>query len=1118
MSSGRNRLQDALMASVLLSGACGLLYEVLWMRALLLVLGNTLLSTSLILAIFMGGLALGSYCFGRWAKRWSRPSTLLRAYALMEFGIGLWALALLGSRPWFESLVISWPRALPPGLFAMAQVTASALLILPPTALMGGTLPVLSAFFGRGRGAQLGGAIGRLYAINTLGAAAGSFSSGFFLIPTLGLSRTQMLAATANLLIAAVALAGARIVSSTERHGSFRPIGCRASDAPDGASESDAASRMPESRPSSFLLVFFLSGFAALLYEVAYTRILALVLGPTVYAFGLMLTMFILGLALGSHLLASRSDRWGERADGRPRLLALLAGLYALVGLAVATSVPIINRLPLWVSEIVRAHAEHYARLQLLQGAMIAGLLLVPAMLSGAAFPVLVKLFVRQERAIGGDMGRALAANTGGAVAGALLTGLLFIPQLGTERALWIGIFVTVGTSVGLVSQLPIRWSVRFGLGASLLGLFALLSGLLPKWDVERLSAGLYKYAPYYTDVDADVIAHRGELLYYKEGAIATVAVRRVGSEHQLSLDGKVDASDGGADMLTQKLLAHLPLLMADRPRRACIIGLGSGVTAGAALKHPLERVDIVEISPEVVRAARFFEHVNDRALDDPRARLVLGDARNVLLLATDSYDVIISEPSNPWMAGASALFTREFFQRARARLTERGLMCQWFHSYNMPERDLKTLLRTFHSVFPHAFLWALTENDLLVIGAKDSSFDLDLARLERNFHRPAVREDLRRLGITDLYALLSLYVMRDEDIGRFAHGAPLHTDDHPVLEFSSPRAMHAQTSRSNRRALREFPRALPPPPAIQAVLKRATWESFHGKGLMYERAESFVEAFEEYRRAIEQNPRARDAWSGLRRVARTPEQRAAAKALSERVLADDPQNLDARLALAAWLEEEARYDQCLALLRESVEQILPRSPRPRARHHAPNDARPLEHYAACLAGAQELAALEELCQRWLDADPRNGVALFHLAWLRFRQGALAEAAALARRSVDAQPHSFQARTLRAMIAAEMGETTRARALFEEIARTYPDHALAHYNYGLFLLNAGQWGDAREQFQKALDCDPTHWESYLGLAEALWRSGRTREARVWARRVLRRDPHNALARAIANAR
>jgi len=1114
MRGRRDRLRHALLAGFLLSGFCSLLYEVLWMRALTLVLGNALLSTSLILATFMGGLAVGSYGFGRWATRWSPPRTLLHAYALMELGIGLWALALLGSRAWLEPLFISWYRALPAGLFAMAKAAVSVLLLLPPPALMGGTLPVLSAFFARERFAQLGGEIGRRYAVNTFGAAVGSFSSGFLLIPTLGLSRTQALAAAVNIFVALIAFGCARAVSVAESAPLSTERDTESAMRPDAARRPSSVSRWP------LLLVFFLSGFTALLYEVAYTRVLALVLGPTVYAFSLMLTIFILGLALGSRVLASWSDRWGARADGPAKLLALLSGLYVLLGLSVAATLPILNRLPLLVGEVTQAHAGDYKQLQLLHAGVIAGLLLIPTMLSGATFPVLVKLYVREEHAVGRDVGRALAGNTIGAVLGALATGLLLIPHVGTERAFWIGILANAGIGMGMLWRLSIRMDVRLGLMASLLGLFALLFACLPRWDIERLSAGLYKYAPYYADADADVIAHRGDLLFYEEGAWATVAVRRVGNEHHLSLDGKVDASDGGADMLTQKLLAHLPLLLADRPRRACIIGLGSGVTAGAALKYPLERVDIVEISPEVVRAARFFEHVNDRVLDDPRARVILDDGRNYLLFTTESYDVIISEPSNPWVAGMSALFTREFFQLARARLTDRGLLCQWFHSYNMSLPDLKTLLRTFHAVFPHAFLWALNENDLLLIGAKDRAFDLDLARIERNFHRPDVQEDLRRLGISDLYAVLSLYVLHDDDLERFAYGAPLHTDDRPILEFSAPRAMHAQTSPSNLRALREFPRALPPPPAIQAVLQRATWESFHTKGLMYERAESFSEAFGEYRRAVERHPRAREALEGLRRVARTREHRAEAKMLYEQVLISDPRNLDARLALAAWYEEDADYERCLDLLQADVERLFPRSAGARAipaRWNA-DATRLLERYAACLAGARASSALEDLCQRWLRADPGNGIALFHLALLRFHRGALAEALALAERSATALPHHFQARTLVAMITAEMGETTRARALFEEIARAHPDQALAYYNYGLFLLNVGQFRDACEQFHKALDRDPLHVESSLGLAEAYWRSGQKREARVWARRVLRRDPHNPLAREILNAR
>ncbi len=1086
----RNRdehLRRALILCFALSGFCGLLYEVLWMRVLSSVLGNTLFATSLVLSAFMGGLAAGGYLFGRWANRWSGPSELLRVYALLELGIGLWAFLFLWSHARLHSLWASLFPVTTPKIFALIECAVSALLLLPPTTLMGGTFPVLGAFFGRERFERLGGDIGRLYAANTFGAALGSASAGFFLIPALGLRRSQEMAAAMNLLIAAFAWGLARVYSPSDE-AKVLPR--------EETAGRQIAPISSDKTVAPLLLIFFLSGFIALSYEVAYTRVLALLLGPTVYGFSTMLTLFILGLALGSRLSALRADRWSaQKARG------ILASLYIASGAAVAATLPLLNHLPILVGEIARTYADDYVRLQLFQVLMIAGLLLIPTTLWGAAFPLVVKLYVREREILSERLGRALAANTLGAVGGSLLTGFLLIPRLGMERTFWTGILLGAGMGGALFLGLPLSRWVRAGLAVIPSGLLLLLLALLPHWDMERLLAGTYKYAPYYENLDVDVMAHRGELLFYKEGAIATVAVRRVGAEHWLSLDGKVDASDGGADMLTQKLLAHLPLLVADSPRRVGILGLGSGVTVGAALKHPVQEVDVLEISPEVVQASRFFEHVNERALQDPRVRLILGDGRKHLLLTTRAYDVFISEPSNPWMAGMGALFTREFFELVRERLTERGIVCQWLHSYNMSLRDLKIVLRTFHSVFPRAFLWALNENDLLLLGAKDPAFDLDLERIARRVQYPAVREDLRRLGCQDLYALLSLYVMHGEDIERFARGVPWHTDDHPLLEFSSPRFMHAQTSLSNSRALLEFSRSLPPPRAVREVLERATWEHFQNKGRMYEQAESFALAFREYRRAIERNPRAREALDGLRRVARTREHREEAKRIYEELLAQDANNGEARLALAAWYEGEQRYSECLALFQGAPLGI-------------PEETRGLERQAACAAGAQEPTLLEAIGQRWLRADPGSGLARFYLALARFHQREWDDALRLVQESRRADPRHFQAHTLLAMIYAEMGQTRHAEATFREILRLHPHQALAYYNYGLFLLDAGRWEDARENFRKALDYDPSHLESYLGLAEASLRGGQREEARRWAERALRLDPHNALAREI----
>ena len=277
---------------------------------------------------------------------------------------------------------------------------------------------------------------------------------------------------------------------------------------------------------------------------------------------------------------------------------------------------------------------------------------------------------------------------------------------------------------------------------------------MVPSWNPLLLSSGAYKYAPALRGPDLETALTAGELPYYREGSTGTVAVRRLAGTTSLSIDGKVDASDA-ADMLTQRMLAHVPLLLHPAPKKAAILGLGSGVTLGSALTHGLERAVVLEISPEVVEASRFFEAANHRALQNPATRLVVGDGRTHLLLGDEQYDVIVSEPSNPWMAGIASLFTQEFFQVAKSRLAPGGVLCQWAHTYDISDADLRSIVATFLSVFPNGTLWLVGEADVLLIGSTEPLTDR-IAGIEAAWRRPGVAEDLASVGATAPLSVLS--------------------------------------------------------------------------------------------------------------------------------------------------------------------------------------------------------------------------------------------------------------------------------------------------------------------------------------------------------------------------
>ncbi|MGH9389020.1 MAG: spermidine synthase, partial [Vicinamibacteria bacterium] len=365
---------------------------------------------------------------------------------------------------------------------------------------------------------------------------------------------------------------------------------------------------------------------------------LVLLIGPTTYGFSFVVGSVILGLALGS----AAGARWVRNEGARS-----LAGAQFGAALASLALLQILGRLSLPVGHLVHRYADDMTSLLGIELAGVAALLLPASFFFGATFPLAVGVVSREGAGPAAATGGTLAWNTVGALSGSLAAGFLLIPTLGAEGALYAAFGIHLFAAGALYS----KKSLVPALAA--LGLAAAVPFVLPRWDRELLSGGLYKYASYLEPGEFLDFLRQGDLLFYREDEVATVTVRKVASRLALAIDGKVDATSS-ADMMTQRLLAHVPLLLHPAPKEVLVIGLGSGVTAGSALTHSLERIEVVEISPAVVAASHFFDELSRRPSADPRFRLVHGDGRNHLLLTGRRYDVIISEPSNPWMAGVS--------------------------------------------------------------------------------------------------------------------------------------------------------------------------------------------------------------------------------------------------------------------------------------------------------------------------------------------------------------------------------------------------------------------------------------------------------------------------------
>jgi spermidine synthase len=1034
------------MVASLFSGASALLNQVMWSRVLSVVFGSTVEAVAAVTAIFMGGLALGSLVAPRFVAH-RKALEALALYLRIEIALGVSSLAMAVVLPSLESF-----RAV---AGAAPAWLVAALLLLVPTAFMGMTLVVQSHVVDnvadRTRAAR---SAGLLFAANTLGAVLGAYGSVLVLAPALGIRRTIGVAALLSFAAAVVARIWIR------REGNLSP-GANATwdespaaeprptkrKKPRGPNADAAPSEIPVGTGSGagsagVFAALFVAGFAGLVHEVAWTRAFILVAGPTVHAFAFVVGAIVLGLALGALL----SSGVLTRINNPGLAFGLVQSGVAAMGAFVIRS---LSEMPLEYGERVRGLLDRPEALLGLQARQSLILLVPVAALSGALFPLGVRL-LREGCSNAKALGRASASNTLGAILGAALAGFVFLPAFGLDGTLRLAALSSA--LAGMLVAFQIRGASRvLGFAAGLAA--TSLTFTAPALDKELFAGGAYKYSAYDPGLTVEEVLRRGELVSYAEGRVANVSVKRIGSSFSLAVDGKVDATSG-ADMLTQRLLAHVPFLVAESPRNALVIGLGSAVTAGAALSHDPASVTAVEISPEVVQAARsYFAQASGHALDDPRLRLVIGDARQHVLATRERYDVIISEPSNPWMAGVSALFTREFFAMVKSRLAEGGVFCQWGHLYNMGEGDLKTLIATFRDVFPGARIYLISEADILIVGGSVST-ELRAGRLG-SIHLRA-RQDLTasRLKPETLSAIPTVPL---SDLSPWLEGAKLHTDDRPVLDFSAPLSIHAQTAEANRRLL--LPRDEPTDPRVIA------------SRLDLLRASGSVEwTFDLSSRAVRLgavDPAiARDYVRSAVALKRVD---VAAAEISAAIERSPSAKLLVARALLYW--STARPGPALEALEAAI-------------HLDPKERTAYLLAAEIQSAASNLFAVRKLVARVRAIEPRDAEAAGLLAEADFKENQFEAAARLADDALRLDPSETRSLEVKALALAQLGHVKAARDAFERLIAALPESAAPRNNFGVFELQQGRAEQAAQHFLDALDLDPGSHDGYLGLKEA----------------------------------
>lgn len=763
-----------------LSGAAGLAYEVTWARSLGLVFGASHLAVTTVLAVYMGGQALGSAIFGRVADRTSRP---LRLYGLLEIGVAASALAFLGLMkvyPWLYVPVARIAEENPAYLTAVRTVFAVAAMIVPTT-LMGGTLPVLTRFVAR-RGDGIAHSVSFLYAFNTAGAVAGTLATGFLLIRALGVNATLLLAAAVSFLVGL-----ASILLGARREAPDGPLPAEASEviAP-GATGSDAAGDLPIRLT---VIGIAASGFCALGYEILWTRMLTLVAGTSVYSFTIMLVAFLAGIGAGSHSFSllrrlAPSERSAARLFGATQIAV---GVTALSATVLMRQLPSIGNhlrgLLVWPgsTEFVQRAVSSF-------GTAVT-FMFVPAFFMGLAFPVASAASSTRQGPVGASVGRLLSANTLGAILGSIISGFVLIYAFGIERSLQLLVIVNVGMGLVVLAGVHSRRSVALAVTAT--GLLLVLRAALPTWGRAWDQKYFATYVNSSRSLDTPEMARQKladvEVVYYHEGVNETVSVTRSkGGEQSFIVNGRPEASTALIDVQLQRALGHIPMLLHPNPRKVFVLGTGSGMTLGATSIHPeVERVVLAEIEGGVLGVARSFAAWNSGVLDNPKLHVVLNDGRNFLATTREKFDVITADPIHPWSGGAGYLYTAEYFRSAAARLAPGGIASQWLPLYELTVDDVKTVVRSFAESFPHTLVW-LTYYDAVLVGSKDP-IAIDESALARRMAVPAIRNDLALVQMGTAEDLLSFFLMGATGARTFAQGAVLNTDDNVALEFSAP-------------------------------------------------------------------------------------------------------------------------------------------------------------------------------------------------------------------------------------------------------------------------------------------------------------------------------------------
>lgn len=783
--SKTSRLALALLVLFVLSGFAGLIYQSVWSHYLGLTLGHAAYAQTLVLAIFMGGMAIGAWLTSRYSIHWKR---LILGYAAIEFAIGVFGLVF---HPIFVAYTgLSQDAILPAfGNATLAhayQWLSAALLITPQSILLGATFPLMSAGLIRALPNEHGEVLGGLYFTNSLGAALGALLTTFWLLPAVGLPGTVMAAGILNIMVAV----GAWGLAKSLREETYAPMPDTASSA--SSASTDARDARDVARLGRVLIwSTAVSGAASFVYEVGWVRLLNQALGTTIHSFELMLAAFILGLAFGGLWIRKRAKHITEP-------VRYVGYVQVLMAIAALLSIPVFTQSFHWVGWIMGALARSsngYTLYELATAAISLLVMFPAAFLAGMTLPLFTLALLRAgdgERSIG----RIYAANTLGAIAGVALTMHVLIPLIGVRLAVTLGALLDGLVGLYLLRAInPARLTRAVGVVAGALAVALGFSITFGQPDPLQQIAGVFRTG--HTEIKG------ADVLFLRDGKTATVSVFDNAGFKAISTNGKPDAalarmSDPPSnDEITMVMAGLLPLVVHDAPERIAVIGWGSGLTTHTLLGSSVPKVvDTIEIEKVMVEGAKLYGDRVGRAYNDPRSHIHIDDARTFFSTGARKYDAIISEPSNPWVSGVAGLFTQEFYAFLKRHLNEHGVLVQWLHTYEIDDQLVGTMLAALAAEFPHADLYLTNSSDLLIVArtTKGPPGFGKLARPGSDLH-----EELRRVGVSRPEEILLRHIGSADVMRNFIRltGAVPHSDYFPTVSLLAPKTRFMRASSS---------------------------------------------------------------------------------------------------------------------------------------------------------------------------------------------------------------------------------------------------------------------------------------------------------------------------------